>query len=95
MKAIIYPDYTEIYPTREEVFKLCKPGSGADTCIWLVGGAQGFECTCLNRPWQLVKLWEQGQTTAKRDGCTPVLRFEPSEVDFPALPFETQIDTHE
>ena len=57
-----------------EVKRLCRPGAGADTCIWLVAGVDGFECLYYNR--QAVNLvgesledrWKKGLTVAKRDG---------------------------
>jgi len=59
----------------EEVKKLCRPGEGKDTCIWLVMGRDGFECLYYNRKAvsltgeRLDERWEQGLTVAKRDGC--------------------------
>lgn len=62
----------------EEVKKLCRPGHGADTCIWLVSGGKGFECLYFNR--RAVSLtgeiledrWKAGLTVAKRDGCDEI-----------------------
>lgn len=80
MKArpIENPDGTEgrIFSlSKEEVDKLCRPGAGADTCIWLVMGGKGFECLYYNRGAisitgeKLEERWRAGLTVAKRDGC--------------------------
>lgn len=61
-----------IYLTKEQVLELCKPGEGAETCIWLVVGADGFECLYYNRHPALVDRWKAGLTVAKRDGCEKV-----------------------
>ena len=61
----------------EEVKTLCRPGEGANTCIWLVA-SKGFECLYYNR--QAVSLtgetlderWRKGLTVAKRDGCDEI-----------------------
>jgi len=62
--------------TTDEVQKLCRPGAGADTCIWLVCGAEGFECVYFIRAEgrnlegeTLEERWKAGKTVAKRDGC--------------------------
>jgi len=68
--------------TTDEVKKLCRPGEGADTCIWLVGGQKGFECLYFNR--KAVSLtgeiledrWRKGFTVAKRDGCDVIRAVE-------------------
>ena len=49
MKAIVYGWHTDIYLKDQEVFELCKPGKGEDTCSWLVMGRSeerrvGKEC---------------------------------------------------
>lgn len=77
MKAKINDWSTDIFLNKEEVEKICKPGCGPDTCIWLVVGANGFECTCLHKPHALVDRFEKGLTTAKRDGCDTVNNFNP------------------
>ena len=61
-----------IFLERDEVTKLCRPGEGDDTCIWLVVGSDGFECRYYNRPTGLVSRWQQELTVAKRDGCSEV-----------------------
>lgn len=63
---------TAIYLTGEEVKRLCKPGQGADTCIWLMVGKDGFECGYHNRHPSLVERWQKGLTVAKRDGCDEI-----------------------
>ena len=67
---------------REEAIELCRPGAGADTCIWLVVGEKGFECLYFNRAEgrnlygeTLEEQWKAGKTVAKRDGCTRVIEF--------------------
>jgi len=71
---------------RGEVETLCRPGAGADTCIWLVVGADGFECLYFNRAEgrnligeTLEERWKAGKTVAKRDGCEKVKQFGRSE----------------
>lgn len=68
-----------IHLTKEEVFELCKPGEGANTCIWLVVSGEGFECLYYNRSEgrnlmgeTLEERWKAGLTVAKRDGCEKV-----------------------
>jgi len=68
-------DYT-ILLDKEEFLKLCKPGEGADTCIWLVAGSEGFECRYYSRPTGLVSRWNQGSTVAKRNGCSEVRKLD-------------------
>ena len=55
--------------TKEEVLELCKPGTGPDTCIWLLAGPNGFDCHYFARPTALCRRWIDGQTVAKRNGC--------------------------
>lgn len=81
MKAIIHPDYTEIFPSNEEVKQHCGIGQGADCCIWLVMGSQ-WECLYYNRVRghnlegeTLEGRWKAGKTVAKRDGCDKVKNF--------------------
>lgn len=67
--------YTAIYLDKDEVMRLCRPGAGPDTCIWLVVGAEGFECFYYHKDASnlvgdtLVERWRAGKTVAKRDGC--------------------------
>lgn len=75
----IHSDGKTIFLTREEAMKLCRPGAGADTCIWLVVGGNGFECLFYNRKEgqnlkgeTLEERWKKGLTVAKRDGCDVV-----------------------
>lgn len=64
-----------IFLDEKEVKELCRPGAGADTCIWLVCGENGFECINYNRQVpnllgeSLEDRWRRGATVAKRDGC--------------------------
>jgi hypothetical protein len=64
--------HTVILLTREEVLKLCLPGEGANTCVWLVASAEGLECSYYNRPTALAERWAEGKTNAQRDGCETV-----------------------
>ncbi len=63
---------------KEEMMRLCRPGAGPDTCIWLVVGNDGFECLffCRDVPnllgEALRERWESGKTVAKRDGCPEI-----------------------
>ena len=68
-------DYTAVLLDQDEVMRLCRPGAGADTCIWLVAGEDGFECLYYTRSVPnllgetLEDRWRRGATVAKRDGC--------------------------
>ncbi len=73
--------YTNIILTDDEMKQLCTPGMGADTCVWLLLGPTGFECSCLNKPHSLVDKWRNGKTVAKRDGCDFVKGINPVELD--------------
>lgn len=79
MKAKIYDFHTDIFLQKEEVDTLCKPGCGADTCIWLAVGPNGFECLSKNRPPLLVARWSNGETNAKRNGCIEVHNWNPAD----------------
>lgn len=76
MKAIIGDCYADIKLTTEEFKEHCKPGMGADTCIWVLVGADGFECSYYNKPYYLWDRWQAGLTVAKRDGCEKVKNFD-------------------
>lgn len=62
--------------SKEDAINICKLGQGADCCVWLVTGTEGFECL-YNRKSEgrnlvgetLEELWKRGLTVAKRDGC--------------------------
>lgn len=69
MKIDVHGWHTNGYPTNEEMEKLCRIGQGEDTCVWLVAGPNGFECTYNNKSGYLLQQWEKGLTVAKRDGC--------------------------
>ena len=67
---------------REEVMRLCRPGAGADTCICLVVGEQGFDCIyhCFNEGRNLLgetmgERWDKGVTVAKRRGCDEMIKY--------------------
>lgn len=60
----------------DEVRIRCRPGRGADTCILLCVGGEGFECMFFNHAAgtsltgeKLKDRWERGETVAKRWGC--------------------------
>ena len=82
MRVEKHDGYTAIFLSTEEVFKFCRPGAGADTCIWLAAGANGFECLYYNRGGKnllgetLEQRWRNGKTVAKRDGCEEILKLE-------------------
>ena len=85
MKAKVYDWYTDIFPTNDDIDKLCKPGQGANTCIWLLVAPTGFECCSKHRPKALLDRLEAGNTVAKRDGCDKVNNWNPDkkgEVEF-------------
>ena len=79
MKAIVHNFRTEIFLSSDEVREYCKPGEGADTCVWLVAGLKGFECVAKNKILSLLDRWEKGLTVAKRDGCDKVKNWHPTE----------------
>ena len=81
MKAKIYDWHTEIYPTPEEVKEYCKPGSGADTCSWLVLDPYGWRCVCREKSnfMSLLDKHRKGELVAMRDGCEKVNTFRPYE----------------
>lgn len=87
MKAIIGSFATDIYPTDEEVKTLCKPGQGADTCVWLLMAPTGWECSCLNKPISLLERSRRGETVAKRDGCDKVKNFHPMGMELGEVEF--------
>jgi hypothetical protein len=68
--------HTVIYPTLDEIEKLCKPGEGDDTCINLVCGADGFECLAFNQS-QLPDHLLEGKGNAKRNGCDFLKKISP------------------
>jgi len=72
MKVEVHDFHTEVFLSKNEVLELCKPGEGNNTCIWLVVGPKGLECTYLNKPISLLERWKKGLTNAKRDGCEKV-----------------------
>ena len=59
----------------EDAKNICKIGQGADCCIWLVMGTEGFECLYYKKHAMsltgdtLYGRWKKGLTVAKRDGC--------------------------
>lgn len=78
MRIEDHDDHKEIFLTNEEVMELCKPGEGANTCIWLVMG-KGWECLYYwrNEGRNLIgetleERWKAGKTVAKRDGCAKI-----------------------
>lgn len=85
MRVVKKPDYTAILLDSEEVKRLCRPGAGADTCIWLVVGADGFECLYYSRDvpnltgQTLKERWQKGLTVAKRDGCDEISKISGKE----------------
>ena len=69
MKVQVNDWSTDGFPTNKEMEDVCKIGQGDETCIWLVCGANGFECSCNHKPHALLERWRKGMTIAKRDGC--------------------------
>jgi hypothetical protein len=87
MIAVVGDYFTDIFLTTDEVAEFCKPGEEANTCIWLLMGPGGWECCCHRKPSSLVARWENGETTAKRDGCEKVNKMSfvgrgPGEIEF-------------
>ena len=83
MRAIIHGFHTEIFPNEGEVKRLCKPGQGADTCVFLAFTRDGWECFGLNkRPIMFViDRAEREETHARRMGCRAVLEWSPLGLD--------------
>lgn len=77
MEAIVSEFSTDIFPTNDEVMLLCTPGQGAETCVWLMMGGDGWFCAFYNRPHALIERWKDGHTNAKRDGCDRVKKWNP------------------
>ena len=78
------PDGRIISLEAEEVKRLCRPGEGANTCIWLVIGNKGWECLyyCRDEGRNLIgetleERWKAGETVAKRDGCDVAWSLKP------------------
>ena len=87
----LHSDGKTIFLNTEEAKKLCHPGAGADTCIWLVVGQEGLECIYYNKSGGLNLLgetlesrWKRGDTVAKRDGCDVVRSLEKYKAGRPA-----------
>jgi len=78
VRIVKKPGHTDILLEIEEVHRLCRPGFGADTCIWLVVGQNGFECIYYkgdvpNLLGETIRQrWQKGLTVAKRDGCEEI-----------------------
>lgn len=87
MKAVVYDCYTDIFPNDKEIETHCKIGQGADCCVFLVAGGNGFECCYYNR-WPVLELLERaraGLANARREGCEKVKNWSPTgsgEVEF-------------
>jgi hypothetical protein len=77
MKTVVHGFHTQIFPTDEETKSLCKIGQGADTCIFLTIGVEGWECHALNRMpiLPLIDRARRGETNAQREGCDRVLPY--------------------
>lgn len=69
MKLIVKEWSTDILLSKAEVDHFCGVGQGADCCSWLLAGADGFECCCLNKPMTLIDRHNNKQMVALRDGC--------------------------
>ncbi len=82
MLVIVDESTSDIYPTHKEVQTFCRPGEGADTCIWLVYGAKGFKCTYYNKLSGPYVQWLEGKTVAKRDGCNYVAELDIGSLNF-------------
>jgi len=78
MEVVKKPGCTSIILDIEEVKILCRPGAGADTCIWLCVGPAGFECLYYKGDVPnlmgetLRERWQRGDTVGKRDGCEEI-----------------------
>lgn len=78
MRITTHTNYTEIFLDNEEIVELCKLEQGADCCVWLAIGSNGFECLYHNRRGitltgeTLEGRWKAGRTVAKRDGCEKI-----------------------
>ena len=90
MRAVVHEFHTEVFPTTEEAKEICKIGQGADCCILLLAGPEGFECCYHNRSpiLDLIKRAERGETVAQRVGCDRLAAWAPKfsilgEVEIP------------
>ena len=90
MRAVVHEWHTQVFPDADEVRELCKPGAGADTCILLLMGGDGFECHAHNRMpiMSLIDRARRGETNAQREGCDRVTTWAPQwgqlgEVEIP------------
>ena len=78
MRIIDKGSHKKIFLGDEEAMRLCRPGQGADTCIRLVMGVEGWECVYHDRSGvsltgkTLDEQLKEGTTVAKRDGCDVV-----------------------
>ncbi len=80
MKAIVYDQYTDCFPSEEEIKLFCCPGEGDNTCIWLIASEKGFGCCYHHRPGVLIDRFMAGKTNAKRDGCDKMKNFDPTNL---------------
>ncbi len=81
MEVRIKAFHSEIILDDTEIKELCKIGQGADCCIWLCVGGEGFECLYHNKPLTLIERLEKGDTVAKRDGCDKVKTLKFSTIE--------------
>lgn len=68
MRAVIGDFETDIYLEKSEALEHCRPGEGPETCVWLLCGSQGWQCSAYHKPWALVERHRRGETSAKREG---------------------------
>jgi len=67
-KATVHDFTTDIYLSDTEAKEHCRLGQGADCCIWLCVGRNGFECLAYHKPYSLVERLRKGETNAKWEG---------------------------
>ena len=72
MQVRIARDHTIVIPTSADLINECKVGSGADTCIYLVGGADGITCEYNGKLKQILED-RRATSVAQRKGCERVI----------------------
>lgn len=79
MEVVTHDTHTDIRITGDEAKELCGICQGADRCIWLCVGGEGFECLYYNHRSGITLTgetlegrWKAGKTVAKRNGCDKI-----------------------
>jgi len=79
MKVYVDAWGTEVTPNDQDVETECRPGSGADTCVYLVVSNLGFQCK-YNQYQFTFALEERLKTSiSQRKGCQRVIDWHKQE----------------